>query len=251
MLMLHHAQEVLRADLDTIPTPPPTSTWRPLPHAAVVATLLERAAVRGLRVRTERYALTDGALYPQPGVRTVLKGARLFASLDFGPVPGLVMPPGCLPSAGLRNSHDKTFALSILSGARVVVCANGVLSAEHIISRKHTCRVDLGTEIDRALDAFVVSLEGFRALHDRLQNHRLTTTKAHSLVVELARAGAIPSASILPVVQEYEEPQHEEFRGRNAWSLYNAATECMKSQSPARQADGFKALNEVLLPLVN
>jgi hypothetical protein len=33
--------------------------------------------------------------------------------------------------------------------------------------------------------------------------------------------------------------------------LYQAASEIMKSQSPARQVDGFKALSQTLLALVN
>ncbi|MEI6236136.1 MAG: hypothetical protein WCT04_24030 [Planctomycetota bacterium] len=76
------------------------------------------------------------------GVQNRIEGALLFGSLDFLPVQGMAFPAGCSPSAGLRNSHDKTFSLSILSGARVFICANGVLSAEHVISRKHTSGLD-------------------------------------------------------------------------------------------------------------
>jgi len=50
------------------------------------------------------------------------------------------------------------------------------------------------------------------------------------------------------MLAEYEKPSHDEFSERTAWSLYNAATARMKTQSPARQVDGFKALNAVLLP---
>ena len=144
-------------------------------------------------------------------------------------------PSGCAPSAGLRNSADKSFALSILSGARVFVCANGVLSAEHIISRKHTSGLDLVTSIDAALDAFMESLRGFNETYERLRSRQLRRTTAHSLVVELARAGAFASSDILPVVQEFENPRHVEFRERNAWNLFQGCTEIMKNQSPARR----------------
>lgn len=251
MLMLSKATEVFRHDLGSIRTPDPTDTWRPVPHLEVVETLLHAAADKGLRVTNERYAVLDGALYPQPGHAIPLPGARMFGSVDFEPLSGLEFPAGCAPSVGLRNSHDKSFALSILSGARVLVCANGVLSGEFVISRKHTSGLELREEVDRALEAFIEGTAQFNATYERLQAKSLTKARSHHLVVELARAGAIASSDILPVVQEFEQPRHLEFRDRNAWTLYQAATERMKQQSPARQVDGFKALNSVLLSLVN
>jgi hypothetical protein len=70
-----------------------------------------------------------------------------------------------------------------------------------------------------------------------------------STIFLLGRAFA--SDSILPIVAEFENPQHEAFKERTAWSLYNACTERMKAQSPGRQVDGFKALNQVLVGELN
>lgn len=211
--------------------------------------MTERAAACGLVVKNERFAVLDGTLHSQFGEPTRLPGARLFGSLDFAPIPGMQFPEGCAPSAGIRNSHDKTFALSILSGARVFICENGVLSAEHVISRKHTSGIDLLESIDEALNAFLASITGFNEMFQQLNARRLTRTKAHSLIVEAARAGAFASDSILPIVGEFENPRHEAFKERTAWSLYNACTERMKAQSPGRQVDGYKALNQVLVEL--
>jgi hypothetical protein len=245
MLMIGKGKEITRDQLRDIQTPEPTDSWCPVSHFDVVNTLTSRAAACGLKIRSERFAVLDGTLHSQFNEPTRLPGARLFGSLDFAPIPGLEFPEGCAPSAGLRNSHDKTFALSILSGARVFICENGVLSAEHVISRKHTSGIDLLASIDEALNAFMASISGFNELFQRLNERLLTRTKAHSLIVEAARAGAFASDSILPIVAEFENPQHEAFKNRTAWSLYNACTERMKAQSPARQTDGFRALNQV------
>src|SRR5262249_42135137 len=233
MLMLSHAAEASRDDLYTVATPEPTDTWKPIPHHEVVNSLTDRAAARGLVIKNERFALLDGTLYGEGGMQTRVPGARLFGSLDFAPMPGMPFPAGCAPSAGIRNSTDKSFALSILSGARVFICANGVLSAEHIISRKHTSGLDLSESIDAALDAFMESIRGFNETYERLRARRLTRTKAHSLVVELAQAGAFASSEILPVVREFENPRHAEFSDKSGWALYQSATEIMKGQSPA------------------
>jgi hypothetical protein len=251
MLMLRKGSEVTREQLRDIQTPEPTDSWCPVPHFDVVDTLTARAQACGLKIRQERFAVVDGSLHSEFGEPTRLPGARLFGSLDFDPIPGMPFPQGCTPSAGIRNSHDKTFALSILSGARVFICENGVLSAEHVISRKHTSGIDLLDSIDNALNAFMASIQGFNEMFQQLNARRLTRTKAHSLVVEAARAGAFASDSILSIVQEFENPQHEAFRERTAWSLYNACTERMKVQSPARQVDGFKSVNSVLVAELN
>jgi hypothetical protein len=251
MLMISHARESTRPALTDVITPEPTESWRPVPHSAVVNTLIDRAGARGLKIKSERYALMDGTLYPRPGEQVALRGAHMFGSLDFEAIPGMPFPAGMTPSCGVRNSNDKSFALSILSGARVFVCANGVLSAEHVISRKHTSGIDLAQSIDQALDAFMDSIRGFNEIHKRLCAWKLCRTTARSLVIEAAKAGAFASSDILPVLQEYETPSHPEFAERNGWSLYNAATSRMKTQSPGRQAEGFKSLNAVMLSQFN
>ena len=53
------------------------------------------------------------------------------------------------------------------------------------------------------------------------------------------------------MVHEFENPRHPEFGDRSGWALYQSATEIMKSQSPSRQVDGFKALNQVLVAELN
>lgn len=94
MLMLSHAHEATRDDLYSVITPEPTDTWKPVPHHEVVNTLTDRAAARGLVVKSERFALLDGTLYGANGVQTRLPGARLFGSLDFAPIPGMPFPAG-------------------------------------------------------------------------------------------------------------------------------------------------------------
>jgi hypothetical protein len=92
----------------------------------------------------------------------------------------------------------------------------------------------------------MASIQRFNELVQSLNERLLTRTKAHSLIVEAARAGAFASDSILPIMVEFENPLHEAFLVR---TIHNAYTERMKAHSPARQTDGFKALNSVLMAL--
>ena len=178
---------------------------------------------------------------------------RQRGSLDFESIPGIPFPAAVTPSAGISNSHDKSAPLSVLAGGRVLVCGNSCLSSDIIVvSRKHTSRIDLSASVDKALDAFFDAIRGFNEMYEKLNNWTLRKSKAQSLLVDAARAGAFSSSEILQVLEEYENPRHEVFRPHSAWSLYNAITEIAgKKQSPTRQIEGLKALNSVLVSQLN
>ena len=53
-------------------------------------------------------------------------------------------------------------------------------------------------------------------------------------MVRAAEMRAIPSCDILPVLDGFTRPEHEEFREPSKWSLYNSFTEIAKKYSPAR-----------------
>ena len=250
MLMLDRAAPITVRELSKIPCPEPTDSWRPYPHSEVVGALSDRMEARGLKVRASRLTLVDGALYPEQGVRLDVKGARLFGSFDLEPS-GDEFPRGCVPSLGLRNSTDKSYALTILIGMRVMACSNGVLYVERgvQVSRKHTSGLELEGAFDNALDAYEEAVPGMTDLYEQLRGRKLSVMKAKSVTVDLAAADAIPSAHILPVVREFEKSSFREFRGdRSAWGLYGAVTHAsFKRMSPQRAADGYRALNEVLV----
>jgi hypothetical protein len=250
MLMLDRAVPVTVSQLARIPCPEPTESWRPYPHSEVVAALSDRMGARGLKVRASRLTLVDGALYPEQGVRLDVKGARLFGSFDLEPSVD-AFPPGCVPSLGLRNSTDKSYALTILIGMRVMACSNGVLYVERgvQVSRKHTSGLELEGAFDNALDAYEEAVPAMTDLYERLRGQRLSMTKAKSLVVDCAAAGAVPSSHILDAVREFERPSYPAFRGdRTRWGLYNAITHSsFKRMSPQRAAEAYRPLNEVLV----
>jgi len=55
---------------------------------------------------------------------------------------------------------------------------------------------------------------------------------AEDLVIKAVDCQAITLSQIPSVLKEWREPAYEEFRPRNAWSLFNAATEFMKGTNP-------------------
>ena len=253
MLMISREQAVLRSALRDIPTPEGTSSWSPISHWELCETVAERASARGLRIKSEKYSLADGTLYPRPGVQVALRGARFYGSIDFEPIKGLVFPPDCTPSCGLVNSNDKSRSLSIISGGHVIVCGNGLMIGEFQVHRRHTSGIDLRQAVDVALGEFLNSLTEFQSTYDRLRNWKLRKDTAQSLICDFARAGAFASSDIIPILEEYDKPSYADaqFNERTAWAAFNACTSIMKSQRPSRQIVGFKAMNSVLLPHLN
>ena len=61
------------------------------------------------------------------------------------------------------------------------------------------------------------------------------------------RNEAIPPSKLKRVFDEWDEPKHDEFKPRNAWSMFNAFTEVMKSsprQLPERSIRLHKVFDE-------
>ena len=56
---------------------------------------------------------------------------------------------------GIRNSHDKSFAVGLSAGIVVCVCTNMAFGGTTVIKRRHTSGIELSQLIDRA----VASLE--------------------------------------------------------------------------------------------
>lgn len=101
-----------REELATLHTPSPTATWRPVPHAELVASLIEGLAAQGVDVTREAYC-TLGR-----------NDAKLLGTMDLR-VGGLDTPDFSM-GLGLRAANDKSVSVQILCACRVFVCDNWV-----------------------------------------------------------------------------------------------------------------------------
>jgi hypothetical protein len=234
MLCLHRgAVPVTRAELAAVPTPPGAGRWKPIAHAELVDSILERAAICGLEVAEERFGLQA-------------EGNRLYGALRFQPHPNLALPEGMAPCLGLRNSHDKTAAVQIIVGANVFVCDNGVFQGDFKLRRKHTSGFSLDHGVDEVFQRFSDGIGALNLMVNELKNRLLRPKDASHLILTAFRKKAMPWKYLPEVVREYHTPRHEEFQPRNAWSLYNSVSEIVKRRSPRDQIRTFRVLNAVL-----
>lgn len=215
-LCLHcGAAEVSRQALALVPTPAPTETWRPIPHAAFVQRVELELPRYGLDIESSAYALTHDAGRFFGLVQVTRSGQE---NPDYSLV------------VGLRNSHDKTLTAGLVAGSQVFVCDNLAFSGEVSVSRKHTVNIleDLpgliGNAIGRLLGLFQTQDERvarYRATH-------LSEAAAHDLAIRALDARVVCASKIPALLQEWRTPGHREFEPRTLWSFFNATTEVLK-----------------------
>src|SRR5246500_4859923 len=98
--------KITRAELANLPTPPATATHIPIPHAAVVETLVETLSHRHIGVVDEEFAVSSDAM-------------EMFSVLDLE-----TSFQGCRFAIGIRNANNKRFRLACTVGLRGFVCYN-------------------------------------------------------------------------------------------------------------------------------
>jgi hypothetical protein len=237
-LMTHAgAVKVERGQLDGVATPPPTATWQPIAHKALldgVQGALERS---GLKVVNEQHALGRD-------------GARYFGLLDIEQAGAQHGRGDYRVTVGVRNSHDKSFPGGIACGSRVFVCDNLAFSGEITIARKHT------RFINRDLPGLVESAVGRLGDLRRHQDQRIATYKrfeildaqAHDLIIQAIDARVVPVTRIPEVVKEWRTPRHPEFveGGKTAWRLFNAFTQTLKDSALFNVPKATQALHGLL-----
>lgn len=219
MLLHCGAHLVNRAQLEAVPTPRGTDTWYPLAHRALLEEVQSQLNSAGFTIGRQSHALSH-------------EGARYFGVMEVKQ-PGQP-DKGYAWVVGLRNSHDKTFPAGLVAGTSVFTCDNLAFSGEVKISRKHTryAERDLRHLTSRAVGKLG---DQFADLDERISAYRdcpVPEWAAHDLVVRAMDCRAVMPTQVPGVIQEWREPQHEEFRGRNLWSLFNAFTEVYKGQNP-------------------
>lgn len=218
LIAMRDARYIGRQDLRELATPEGTRTHKPIPHAEVVEALIDTLGFRHLKVVQDSYALTKD-------------GNRMFGVLQLD-----ASELGVQFCLGLRNSHDKAFALSVVAGYKVLVCSNLSFGGDFkVVSRKHSSNFNLLDTLSIAVDQVH---RGFEPLKKRIgawQGFDLSDDRAKLIIYSafIERAGIQLPRHLGPKVHElYMNPEHEEFHPRTLYSLENAFTSAIAELDP-------------------
>ena len=237
-LMLHRGARFVQLDeLEKVPTPPATDTWFPVPHHAIVQNVVNCLDGAGYRVEKMELGLSRD-------------DARFFGTLTLQ---NRIATDVSL-AVGIRSSHDKSFPLGFCCGSRVFCCDNlSFFSELPVVTRRHTRFGE--TRYVEATARVLLELHQHQLAASKwiehLQACELSSEAADSLLLRSFEAGIVSSRLLEPVLKEWRNPRHEEFRPRTAWSLLNAFTECFKERqksNPQEAAYQTIRLNRLLAP---
>ncbi|MGH9459934.1 MAG: DUF932 domain-containing protein [Vicinamibacteria bacterium] len=223
-LIYKNSRLVARGELPSIPTPAPTATWRPIAHADLADAIERELGRRDLAIRTQQYAVQRD-------------GARLFGVMDLS----RDLSGEFSASLGLRTSNDKSMAVEIAVGVRVLVCDNLAFSGDLIaLRRKHTSGFDLAAEIERALDRYEAQLGVLNGRIEDLQNSKILDEDAKALIFDVFRERILPLRYFPRVSNDYFDPAPgmTDVLPRSQWGLMNAFTRSIREMAPV---PGFRA----------
>ena len=211
--LLHSkSQLVTREQLAQYIPPPATETFKPVAHAELVDTLTRVMQDRGLFIRKEQFAV---------------QGAKLFGTFDLD----WMKMAEYGAAVGFRHANDKSMSIQIAVGARVFVCDNMSFHGDMISVRKHTSKLQLDEEMDRAMFRY---MQGFRRLVDDI--HVQETTEIEDVVskqyiYDIFRQKIVPMRLFHPVVDDWHQMTIDKVG--TAWELHNCFTTHIKTMPPA------------------
>jgi len=227
MLIMEEGKYVGRDEIARIDTPSSTVSWKPVPHIDVIEAVTKVIKAHDWEIEGEKFGLAR-------------EGQKMFGVMEIS----RSSSPEWHRCIGIRNSHDKSFAVGLSAGIVVCVCTNMAFGGTTVIKRRHTSGIELSQLIDRAVASLEDDFLTTETVCEDLKDVYLEDDdEARSCIVRAAELGVINSSDILPVYREFKEPSHEEFREPTRWSLLNAFTETVKKYSPQRVDHSYLALN--------
>lgn len=212
-LMLHCGAFAASLDqIAAVPTPPPSATHYPIPHAALIGQVRGQLLDAGITIQEEAYGLSH-------------EGARVFGVLSLK-AERLPTVKGSDLVLGIRNSHDKTFVAGLALGNRVFVCDNLSFYGTRTLARKHTRYVerDLPGLIARILGKLGEWASRQAEMIEAYEATMLSDEQAHDFMIRSVRGGIIAPSRLTHVIESW----HREDQPRHLWGLFNDYTEALK-----------------------
>ncbi len=217
-------------DLNKIQSPDKTATYIPILHKDLAELVLEEGDKHGFKIRNTDYSIAKEG--------NIMRGIFAFIGDD----------PAMDMQVGILNSYDKSKKVTIGLGSQVIICQNGMVSADYTMKRKHTGSVED--------DIKYMIREGMKNLYDEYRRNIQVRNKLFEIGVskskyaELIGRMFIEENIITPtqlgiVKREFKESKL--FPEPTAWSMYNHVTQALKFGHPANYIDQHIGLHKFML----
>ncbi len=231
-----YGAETTIGDVLTVNAPPATSTWRPMPHEAVLSAALQALDIGRMNVTGAEYALRDGVIV---GTKSKVEGANMIALWSIGGSDS-TLGVEYQRQIGIINSLDKSMGLRVSVGETVFICANLCLSGSVNLKLKHTKNLDDSLLV--GMRNMVSALPGVFKLQDQRREAyaglQLGLHESDHLMMNLYRVGALPQSKLGSLVNEYESPSAGHKPRHSLLGMREAFTATLKQyDNPFQSAD--------------
>lgn len=193
--MMHvDGKEVTREQLDLIPLPAESDTYKPVSHYHLANKLLtiSQVILKDYLIVGEHYGLARN-------------GNQMFAYFKFQKEVG-----DMALSLAFRNSYDRSMSIGLAIGACVFVCDNLALQGEIVVMKKHTKNVWLALEntciqtLYKSQECFVKIAEDAEAM----KIHPLEDEEAFKIMGLLYGRDIISPRQLTVVKDEWLRPSY-------------------------------------------
>jgi hypothetical protein len=127
-----------------------------------------------------------------------------------------------------QNSYDRSLRISFALGLVRLVCTNGMTTTEKEIEmvKKHSTNINIGDLItEDALDSALAKLKNGLNVYSRLAGVELEQEQGLTILQNLANAKVFSEKVRESISHIWNNPTHEEDKGRNLYNLNNAVTQ--------------------------
>ncbi len=201
-----------RVELSHVDTPDSTHSYRPIAHVSLVNRLQDQLSQMNQKIVQEKHLVSN-------------KGNHYFGLFEIQDKNN----PSNKDTAqivGLRNSHDKKFPAGVMAGDAPFICSNLCFDNEIVINRRHT--KNFFNVIDGLLQQAVIRLMDKKEItqlrNDRYKQVHVDQATVDHLVLDAYRNGACSRSQVLPIIEQFIDPEHDVFIEPTVYSLKNAFT---------------------------
>ena len=127
-----------------------------------------------------------------------------------------------------QNSFDRSLRISFALGLVRLICTNGMTTMEKEVEmvKKHSRQVNIGDIIsDDALDRALAKLGESVNVFGRLAQVELKQEQGLTILANLAKGKVISEKVRESIAHIWNNPTHDEDKGRNLYNLNNAVTQ--------------------------
>lgn len=210
--LLGGGESMSRVELHQVPTPASTHSYRPIAHVSLVNRLQDQLSQANQTIVQEKHLVSN-------------KGNHYFGLFEIQDKNN----PSSKDTAqivGLRNSHDKKFPAGVMAGDAPFICSNLCFDNEIVINRRHT--TNFFKVIDGLLQQAITRLMDTKEItelrNDRYKQVHVDQAAVDHLVLDAYRNGACSRSQVLPIIEQFIDPEHDAFIEPTVYSLKNAFT---------------------------